>query len=68
MTDLVSDAERESCAREAAAAIEAILEQRCPDLKRAFWSAVAKHYRTSPEPVGRPPAAPRSDLEARPPA
>lgn len=68
MTDVFSDAEGEACALEAAAAIEAVLDQRCPDLKRAFWSAVEKHYRPAPEPGGRSLAAPRPDLEARPPA
>lgn len=66
MIDPVSDADCEACAREAAAAIEAVLDQRCPDLKRAFWSAVAKHYQAGPEPGGRPPAAPRPHPEARP--
>ncbi|SDN82482.1 hypothetical protein SAMN05216360_111206 [Methylobacterium phyllostachyos] len=68
MTDLVSDADCDACAREAAAAIEAVLDQRCPELKRAFWSAVAKHYRMSFGQSGQPPAAPRPTPEARPPA
>lgn len=68
MTDLVSDAECDACAREAAAAIEAILDQRCPELKRAFWSAVEKHYRMRSGESGEPPAAPRPTPEAWPPA
>jgi hypothetical protein len=68
MADRVSDADCAACAREAAAAIEAILDQRCPELERAFWSAVEKHDRSSPEPGAPPPAAPTPNLEMQPPA
>jgi hypothetical protein len=68
MIDDVSDADCDACAREAAAAIEAVLDQRCPELKRAFWSAVEKHYRLDAEIGKRPPAAPKPNLYTRPPA
>lgn len=58
MTDVFSDADRDACAREAAAAIEAILERRCPEMKAAFWSAVARLYRLDVRPGVRLPAAP----------
>lgn len=53
MTDFMSDEDCAACAREAAAAIEVVLDQRCPELKRAFWSAVEKRYRPGAEPGGR---------------
>ncbi|MGN8094126.1 hypothetical protein [Methylobacterium sp. 22177] len=68
MIDLVPDADRDACAREAAAAIEAVLDHRCPELKCAFWGAVEKRYRLDTEPCGRLPAEPSSSLDARPPA
>ncbi|MCJ2087169.1 hypothetical protein MKK88_14410 [Methylobacterium sp. E-005] len=68
MTHLVSDAECAVLAREAAAAIEAVLDQRCPELKRAFWSAVEKHYRWGPQAGAAPPEAPKPSLEMQPPA
>jgi len=68
MTDRGSDADCAACAREAAAAIEAVLDQRCPELKRAFWSAVEKHYRPGPEPAASPPAAPKPNRMMQPPA
>lgn len=67
MTDVISDPECDACAREAAAAIEAVLDQRCPELKRAFWSAVEKYYRLETEPGGRSPAAPKPNLDLQAP-
>jgi hypothetical protein len=68
MTHLLSDEESGVAAREAAAAIEAVLDQRCPELKRAFWSAVEKHYRWGPQAGAAPPEAPKPSLEMQPPA
>jgi hypothetical protein len=55
MTDVLLNADRDVCAREAAAAIEAVLDRRCPEMKVVFWSAVEKLYRLDVEPrVGLP--------------
>lgn len=68
MTEVLQDGDRDDGARDAAAAIDAVLDQRCPELKMAFWRAVERHYRPTIEP-GRPPsAAPRTVLDDRPPA
>lgn len=68
MADVLSDAEAEDCAREAAATIEGVLGRRCPEMRTAFWTAVDLLYREDVEP-GRPPAAaPRPTPDARPPA
>ena len=57
-----------AAAGEAAAAIEAVLDHRCPELKCAFWGAVEKRYRLDTESCGRLPAEPSASLDARPPA
>ena len=57
MADVVWSAERDACAREAAEAIEAVLDRRCPGIKVAFWSAVEKHYRLDTVPTETSPAA-----------
>jgi hypothetical protein len=49
MTDIFHEGDRDACAREAAAAIDAVLDRRCPEMKMAFWRAVEKHYRPSVE-------------------
>jgi hypothetical protein len=64
VTDVLTQADRDVCAREAAAAIEAILDRRCPEMKIAFWAAVGLHYRLDP----KPDAAPRKSLDGAPPA
>jgi len=66
MTDILSDADRDACAREAAAAIEAALNQRCPEIKIAFWSAVERLYRLDAPPDGPLPATPGLDVAAQP--
>lgn len=55
MTDFLLNADRDVCAREAAAAIEAVLDRRCPEMKVVFWSAVEKLYRLDDEPGVRLP-------------
>ena len=65
--DRIAEADGDACAREAAAAIEAVLDRRCPELKRSFWKAVEKHYRLDNEPRRRLPAAPGPSPEARTP-
>jgi hypothetical protein len=56
MTEVCEDGNRDEGAREAAAAIDAVLDQRCPEMKMAFWRAVEKYYRHDLEPGHRPPA------------
>ncbi|MGV7030493.1 hypothetical protein [Methylobacterium symbioticum] len=68
MIDVFSDADRDACAREAAEAIEVVLDQRCPDMKIAFWSAVERLYRLDALPDEPLPAAPSPSLYAQPPA
>ncbi len=66
MTDPVSDAQRDACAREAAAAIEAVLDLRCPEMKIAFWGAVEKLYRLDARPGGRLAADAGLNLDTQP--
>lgn len=54
MTDGLSEAERHAFAREAATAIEAVLDRKCPEMKRAFWTAVDRFYQLDPPPQQRP--------------
>ena len=68
MADPFSDEDRDACAREAATAIEAFLDQRCPEMKIAFWSAVGKLYRLDTPSGGPCPAPPGPTLDAGPPA
>lgn len=49
MTDVFQNADCDVCAREAAAAIDAVLDQRCPEMKIAFWRAVERYYRPNTE-------------------
>ena len=44
MTDRLSQEGHDAHAREAFVAIEAVLEQRCPEMKVAFWKAVDMLY------------------------
>lgn len=67
MTEVVPDKDRDDGARDAAAAIDAVLDQRCPHMKKAFWRAVEKHYRHTIEPGHPPSAVPRAGLDDRPP-
>jgi hypothetical protein len=59
-------ADTDACAREARAAIEGVLERRCPELKIAFWTAVDRHYRRDAPsgPRQGAPASPSPDLRA----
>jgi hypothetical protein len=66
MTEVLQDRDRDDGARDAAAAIDAVLDQRCPDMKMAFWRAVEKHYRQTFEPGHPPSAAPGAGLDPRP--
>ncbi|MFC6791850.1 hypothetical protein ACFQE0_20960 [Methylobacterium komagatae] len=68
MTDVFQDEGCDVCAREAAAAIDVVLDQRCPELKLAFWRAVERYYRRNTEPDEGPPAAPGVNLADRCPA
>lgn len=68
MTDVFWNTDRDACAREAAAAIEAVLDQRCPEMKIAFWSAVEKHYRLDAAPKGPPSVPPKPVFDDPPPA
>jgi hypothetical protein len=67
MTEVLQDKDRDDGARDAAAAIDAVLDQRCPDMKVAFWRAVEKHYRQTIEPGQPPSAVSRAVLDDRPP-
>lgn len=67
MSDDFSDEDRDACAREAAAAIEAVLDRRCPEIRSAFWSAVEKLYRRDVEAGRRPPALLRLNAYDKPP-
>lgn len=50
MSDVLSQDDRDACARAAFAEIEAVLDRRCPELKVAFWAAVDQHYRLDVSP------------------
>jgi hypothetical protein len=64
MTDVISEADRDAFAREAVAAIEAVLDRRCPETKTAFWTAVDMLYRLDSQPR----AVPRPNPDGQPPA
>jgi hypothetical protein len=53
--------------RAAFTATEAVLDRRCPELKIAFWTAVAPFDRRDDSPGLRTEAASRSSLDVRPP-
>lgn len=63
MIDVFQHEDRDVCAREAAAAIDAVFDQRCPEMKIAFWSAVKKYYRQDTELDEGPLAASRVNLD-----
>ena len=69
MTDVLSESERDACARDAMAAIEMTLDRLTPEMRSAFWAAIDKLYRL-PAQAGAPPAgaAPGPSLGVRPPA
>lgn len=67
MADVLWNADREACAREAAEAIEAVLDRRCPGIRVAFWSAVEKHYRLDTAPKGARPVAQAQGFDDPPP-
>ncbi len=50
MPEAISEAEREAFARDAFAAIEAVLDRRCPEMKNAYWAAVDLLYRLDSRP------------------
>lgn len=52
MSDVLSQDDRDACARAAFAEIEAVLDRRCPEMKVAFWAAVDRHYRLDVPPRG----------------
>lgn len=64
MTDLLPEADRDACTRDAMTAIEATLDRLPPETRSAFWTAVARLYRLPDEPAG---TGPRSNLHAAPP-
>ncbi len=68
MTDIPSEADRDAFARDASAAIEAVLDRRCPEMRIAFWSAVDLLYRlnTKPDTHVRPAFGPNLDLRPPP--
>jgi len=61
--DPILEADSDACAREAVMAIEAVLDRRCPELKRPFWNAIDKLYRLDNPPGPRLAADP--DPQAR---
>ncbi|WP_167858602.1 hypothetical protein [Methylobacterium nonmethylotrophicum] len=46
MTDALSDAERDACAHDGMTALEAVLDRLSPEMRSAFWVAVARLYRS----------------------
>lgn len=48
MFDVISESDRDAFAREAFAAIETVLDRRCPESRIAFWAAVARLYVRDP--------------------
>jgi hypothetical protein len=63
MTDVFQAEDRDVCALQAAAAIDAVLDQRCPEMKTAFWRAVERYYRQDTKLDERPFAAQGVDLD-----
>ena len=68
MTDVLSQHDRDACARDAFAAIEAVLDRRCPEMKIAFWAVVDRLYRLDALQGSQPEAASRPSLDVQPPA
>ena len=67
MTDVLSQDDQAACAREAFAAIEAVLDRRCPEMKIAFWTAVDKLYRLDSSRGRQPEAASSPSPDVPPP-
>ncbi|GJD65824.1 hypothetical protein [Methylobacterium frigidaeris] len=69
MTDLLADADRDACARDATATLEAALDRLSPEMRSAFWAAVDRLYRSEAHADGQPAgAAPGPSLDVRLPA
>ena len=68
MSDVISQADLDAFARDAFAAIELVLDQRCPEMKVAFWTAVDQLYRLDRQSGREPGAAQGPDLAVRTPA
>ena len=55
MTDGLSQADRDACAGEALALIEAVLDRMSPEARSAFWAAVDRLYRSEARITQQPP-------------